>query len=564
MKRKLLLGCLIPLIVVISLGWWGVRWYLRADATPPRFETVMRGDVEIKVTETGIIEALKKVEVKSKVAGRVAKLHVKEGDRVQAGQLLAEIDPTEINSQVEQMRAQLNGARARLEQAKRGVLYQSDQTSAAIRQAEEGLRSAEARLKVAQESYRTAIQTSESEVAQAEASLQSAKDSLTLMRDATHPQAMVQVQSGYEEAKASEENSRRNVERQKRLKERGFVSQQVVDAAETELAAARARLEQAKKRLDLIEAQNRLELAGAENRVKEAQAAYNRAIANRSQVAIRKQEVESAQAAVEQARSQLRAAHAGKMQDSMRGDDVVAAQAAVVQIENQLREIEVRQRDTTLVAPMSGVVTKRYIEEGELVTSGISTFSSGTPVLQIADLSRMRVKMTANEVDVHKIKKDLPVEIHIDGVRGVVFKGHVSQVAPAAMGGEGGGQPAPSGGVIRFAVEVEIDSADPRLRPGMSARCTIVIARRKNVIRLPNNCVEMKDGKTVVQIMTQTQKEGKTVTSYTPREVKVGLRGDSHVEILEGLKENEKVKPGVFTGPKRQQLDINMNQEQQE
>jgi HlyD family secretion protein len=561
MKRKLLLGCLIPIIIVVSLGWWGVRWYLRADVTPPRFETVVRGDVEIKVTETGVIEALKKVEVKSKVAGRVAKLHVKEGDRVQAGQLLAEIDPTEINSQVEQMRAQLDGARARLEQAKRGALYQADQTAAAIRQAEEGLRSAESRLKVAEESYRTVVLTSESEVEQAEAALQSAKDSLTLMRDATHPQSLVQVQSGYEEAKASEENSRRNLERQRRLKERGFVSQQAVDAAETELAAARARLEQAKKRLELIEAQNRLELAGAENRVKEAQAAYARAIANRSQVAIRKQEVEAAQSALEQARSQLLAARAGKMQDKMRGDDVVAAQAAVIQIENQLREIEVRQRDTTLIAPMSGVVTKRYIEEGELVTSGISTFSSGTPVLQIADLSRMRVKMTANEVDVHKIKRDLPVEIHIDGVRDVVFQGYVSRVAPAAMGSEGGGQPAAGsgGGVIRFAVEVEIDRADPRLRPGMSARCNIVIARRKGVIRVPNNCVEMKDGKTTVQILTQTQKEGKTVTSYTSREVKVGLRGDSHVEILEGLQENEKVKPGEFTGPKRQQLDINMN-----
>ncbi len=560
MKRKLLLGCLIPLIIVVCLGWWGVRWYLRADAAPPRFETVMRGDVEVKVTETGIIEALKKVEVKSKVAGRVAKLHIKEGDRVQAGQLLAEIDPTEINSQVEQMRAQLDGARARLEQAKRSVLYQVDQTSASIRQSEEGLRSAESRLKVAQEDYRTVIKTSESEISQADASLQSAKDSLALMRDATHPQALVQVQSGYEEAKASEENSRRNLERQKRLKERGFVSQQVVDAAETELAAARARLDQAKKRLDLIEAQNRLELAGAENRVKEAQASYNRALANRSQIAIRKQEVETAQATVEQARSQLRAARSGKMQDSMRKDDVVAAQAAVVQIENQLREIEVRQRDTTLVAPMSGVVTKRYIEEGELITSGISTFSSGTPVLQIANLSRMRVKMTANEVDVHKIKMNQPVEINIDGVRGVVFKGHVSQVAPAAIGSEGGGQQAAAaGGVIRFAVEVEIDSADPRLRPGMSARCTIVIARRKDVIRLPNNCIEMKDGKAMVQILTQTQKEGKTVNNYTPREVKVGLRGDSHVEILEGLKENEKVKPGEFSGPKRQELDINMS-----
>ena len=56
--------------------------------------------MEIKVTETGTIEPLKKVEIKSKVAGRITRLLVDEGSRVNAGQVLAEIDPTEINSQV--------------------------------------------------------------------------------------------------------------------------------------------------------------------------------------------------------------------------------------------------------------------------------------------------------------------------------------------------------------------------------------------------------------------------------------------------------------------------------
>src|SRR5262249_24934392 len=81
-------------------GWCAVSAPRAAPEPAARFETVRRGDVEVLVTETGTIEPLKKVEVKSKVAGRISRLLVDEGLRVRAGQLLAEIDPTEINSQV--------------------------------------------------------------------------------------------------------------------------------------------------------------------------------------------------------------------------------------------------------------------------------------------------------------------------------------------------------------------------------------------------------------------------------------------------------------------------------
>lgn len=565
MKHRWAFGCLLLSVLVVSGVWWSIRLLTRAEAKPARYELVDRGLVEIKVTETGTIEPLKKVEVKSKVAGRIAKLHVQEGDRVQIGQLLAEVDPTEINSQVEQIRAQLDGAKARYEQAKRGVTYQEEQTQAAIRQYEQALRSAEARLKVVQEEDRAQPGLTASEIAQAEANVRAAEESLQLLQEATHPQAVVQAQSSYEDARASAENAQRNLERQQRLLMRGFVSEQVVDAAKAELAAANARRDQAKKRLDLIAEQNRLEIASAESRVAEARAALNRARANRAIVTIKSQEVQAARAAVEQARAQLKAAQSGTQQDRMRRDDVRSAWASVVQLENQLREFEVRQQDTRLLASMSGVITRRYIEEGELITSGVSTFSSGTPVLQIADLSRMLVKMSVNEVDVHKIRPGLPVEIRIDGARGVIFQGRVHTVAPAALGsGATGmsaqpGQGGQGGSVIRFAVEVLIDRPDPRLKPGMSAKCTIIIDRKSNVLRVPNGCVEGSGANAKVQVVTQTVKNGQKTDVFTPRSVTVGLQGDSHVEIVSGLKPGERVKPGEFTGPRRKSIDLDIN-----
>jgi len=191
MNRKLVFGCLVPIGLVGALAIWGVRSALHADPVPEHTVLVDRGDVEIKVTENGTIEALKKVEIKSKDAGRVMRLLAQEGDRVQAGQLLAVIDPIDINSQVEQMRAQLDGARAHYVQSLRAVTYQKDQTLNGVRQAEEGLRSAQVHYREATEDASTQPSLSQSDVDQAQATLKVAQANLDLLNDSTHPQAVV-------------------------------------------------------------------------------------------------------------------------------------------------------------------------------------------------------------------------------------------------------------------------------------------------------------------------------------------------------------------------------------
>ncbi|MFN3649075.1 MAG: HlyD family efflux transporter periplasmic adaptor subunit [Armatimonadota bacterium] len=543
-------------------AWRAVGAWTQPAAKAPRFETVDRGTVEVTVTETGTMEPLKKVEVKSKVAGRVEKLLVEEGDFVRAGQLLAEIDPTEIDSQVEQIRAQLDGAQARYEQAKRGVTFQVSQTDTGIQQFAQALYSAEARLRVAEEQARAEPELASSEIAQADASLKTAQSSATLLKEVTQPQAVVQARSDYQDALTQEQTATRNLLRLRKLRARGFTPEQQVDTAAAQLVSARARCEQAKARLDRIESQLALEVQDAEARIREATAGLERARANQSRVSIRAREVEAARAAVEQARAQLAAARAGTTQDRMREDDVASAHAAVKQLEQQLREVEVRQRDTRLIASMDGVVSRRYIEQDELITSGVSSFSSGTPVLQIADLSVMLVRMTVNEVDVHKVRVGLPVEVRIDGVRGALFRGRVVQVAPAALGSgadaaaagqqQGGG----SNSVIRFAVKVQIDRPDPRLKPGMTGRCTIVIDRVKEVLRVPEACVPRIGDRPTVTVVRETRKDGKKSYAEESRKVRVGLRGESHVEILDGLEPGDRVKPLPFTGARRKGLDI--------
>lgn len=552
--RCLLVGCL-PIVAVAGLGgWWGYR-LLRKPAAAPRLISVTRGEVEVLVAESGVLEPLRKVEVKSKIAGRILSLNVEAGDRVQEGQLIAQIDPVEVEASLCQTEAQLRSAVARLEQAELLSRYQPTDVETQLEQARNALRTAEIRYQQAIREAQTQPQLSQAALEQAESAYQAAQENLNLLVRVTHPQLRTDAQTAVREARAQRDDARRPLERQQQLFAKGFVSQREVDLAQTQLTAAEARLQQAEQRLQTLEEQLRLQQAEAEARVRQARAALEQARAQAQREELRQQEVEAARAALQDARARLRLAEANRVQMNVRQKEVQQARAAVEQLQSALEEARTRLADTTIRAPMSGVVTQRYIESGELVTSGVATFSSGMPLVQIADLSRMRIKLQINEVDIGKVQVGQRVEIRLDALRDEVFEGRVRKVAPASAAVQ---QAAPGGAVIKFPVEVEIEKPDPRMKPGMSAKCQIIVARRRNVLRLPIEALQIVSPNTAkVKLVRRQMVNGKIEEREEERTITIGLRGDAFVEVIAGLQEGDTVRPQPFTGPKRQQFEMN-------
>ncbi len=552
--KLLLFGCLPVLILLGAGGWWGYRW-MRKPPAPARLVEVSRGDVEIIVAESGVLEPLRKVEVKSKIAGRILSLNVEAGDVVREGQLIAQIDPVEVEASLRQQEAQLRAALARLEQAKLLSGYQGEDVSAQIAQARNAVRTAELRYQQALREAQTQPELTQAALEQSETSYQAAVDGLNLLLRVTHPQQRTDAQAAVNEARAQRDDARRQLDRQRQLLAKGFVSQREVDLAATQLTAVEARLQQAEQRLQTLEEQQRLQRADAEARVKQAKAALEQARAQAKRDELRQREVEAARTALEDARLRLKLAEANRVQLPVRQKEVQQAQAAVEQLQSALKEARTRLADTTIRAPMSGVVTQRYIESGELVTSGVATFSSGMPLVQIADLSKMRIKLQVNEVDIGKVQVGQKVEIRLDSLRDEVFEGRVRKVAPASTVQQG----AVGGAVIKFPVEVEIAKPDPRMKPGMSAKCRIIVERQQNVLRLPREALEFVDASTAkVAVVHREMVNGQPVDKNETRTVKTGLRGDAFVEIVDGLKEGEKVRPQPFRGPKRQQFEMSV------
>jgi multidrug efflux pump subunit AcrA (membrane-fusion protein) len=202
---------------------------------------------------------------------------------------------------------------------------------------------------------------------------------------------------------------------------------------------------------------------------------------------------------------------------------------------------------TTLTAPIDGVVMRyqdrsssnaqegRLSKLGEYVT-GLMESQTPTYLLTVADLSRLIVKMKISEMDVLKLKEGMDVKVTIDALPGQDFPSKITLVSPQA---EKDGNNLKS-----FKVEVTLLKSDPRLKPGMTARVDGLLDSRKQVLKTALSAVFEEAGKEFAYVSGGGE----------PRkaELKLGLRSEMDVEVLDGVKEGDKLlteKPQSKTKP---------------
>lgn len=491
-------------VVAIAAGVYGWRQYsAKASAKPiiGRTVTAKNGPISILVSETGTLEPVTQNEVKSKVAGRVMRIFVKEGDLVKAGDPIALIDPIEVTREVEQIKAQLTSSQAGLQQSIQNYNLTVQQNRMSIKRAEANLAEAEARL------AQTKAPNRRQDIQQQQATVDRAKASV--------------LRSNAQLADAD-----RNLARQKALVAKGFVAQSAVDSSQTNLDVQKADL--ASSQTELASAQQRLSL------LKEG---------------TRREDIVAAEAQVESSRVALESERVNAANAQLRARDVERSRADVDQIQNQLAKQQVQLKDTSIVAPISGQVVSKSINEGELVASATGGFAQGAVLVKIADLNNMQVKVNINEVDVAKLKIGLPAEIRVDGVKGETFKGRVASIAPASIGSNAGTASSGSSSVVRFEVKVAVTTPDPRLRPGMTGAVDIILNRKDSVLTLPAEALLPGDK---VKLVTGKDKEATT----TEKAVTVGLRNNAIAEITSGLNPGDKVEVAKIDAKDRRKIDF--------
>jgi HlyD family secretion protein len=244
-----------------------------------------------------------------------------------------------------------------------------------------------------------------------------------------------------------------------------------------------------------------------------------------------------------------------------------ATQYQVQNAESALKESRENLNRTNIYAPNDGTVAKLGVEVGERVT-GASQFSAGTEIMTIANLNAMEVKIEVSENDIPRVKLNDTCLIEVDAYLNRKFKGYVTEIATSANStGVSVDQ------VTNFEVKVMMlkesyadliqDSnkiASP-FRPGMSATVDIQTKTVKDILSVPIQAVTTRQDSSKMKNADESmEKDTKVVSSKEVmkeyvflldadkavlREVKTGIQDNTHIQILEGLQDNDE----VITGP---------------
>jgi HlyD family secretion protein len=523
----------IALIAVCGVGGLAVRGMSQGKKPDDKASAktkVTRGTLAVTVVENGTVDAIRSVEVKSRVTGRLARLLVEEGDFVRQGQLIAVIDPKETQFKVQQDAAQLRGAQSAVDKASLEIAQRRVTARAAYQQAR--ARAAQLALELKAQPVLTNAALTE-----AQTSLETALQERERLIKSAHPTQKTTTSSATREAQANFENAEREYQRQSDLEEKGYVAGKSVESAKLALDLARVRLESARDNEQRLEAQLRSELAKADEQIRQTRAAVARARANRIQDRVKREEYLSALAEVERARATL--SDPAVME---KGRD--QNQATVSQLSSVLSDSQRQLGETEIRAPISGVVTKKGLQVGELAT-GLSSFSSGSTIVKIEDRTAMRVKLDMNEIDVAKITLGMPAKVDVDALPDKSFTGTVEKIAPASKDATPGAQ---ADAVVRYEVEILLRDNSDRLRSGMSAKCNLDVIRKENVLLLPLEYVGKKEGKHFVALPTKgNDPKAKPLT----RDISVGAASGSQIEVLSGVAEGDEVQKPAFDGPER-------------
>ncbi len=191
-----------------------------------------------------------------------------------------------------------------------------------------------------------------------------------------------------------------------------------------------------------------------------------------------------------------------------------------------IKELDSSENVSKIYSTASGTVIERKIEEGEMVTSSTSSYSEGTVLIKVADLTQMLVKSTINEVDIAKIHLNQLAEIKIDAFPYDKFSGKITKISAKATS---------ENNVKVFSLEISIDQKDTRLKPGLTANITIIGEKKENILTIPIRAIfSDNDGNDIVYYAVRDS-IGKSQI------IKTGINDLQKVEVIEGLKAGDTI-----------------------
>ncbi len=465
----------------------------RVETTAPVVESVTES-----IAATGRIEGAQETNVSSAVPGRVRRLLVAEGDRVEAGAALAILDNSVETAEVEAARAALLTALAQLRQA--SAPTRRSELARTRADAEQSVRVAQAKLAAAEHRLAELVRGPTAE--QIEAAAAALASAEYRSRAAA---------SAADQARARLAQAERDLRRQTALVADGAVSQSDADRAQTTRDEAEAALKTAEE-----------SRGAAENAQREAAArlAELRAGTRKETLDLARAEVLAARATLQGA-TRVGAAQIETAVIGPRGVDIAVARTRVAEAQRSLDLARARLADTVVRAPAAGLISKVLAYPG-------ASLAASSPLLRLVPANPLEVVVDVDENYLGKVRPGLEAIVASDAFPGERALGRVTRV---------GAQ------VDRDRGSIEVRVLPMRqygwLRPGQTVSVNVIVSAERRMLTVPLTAVTTQGMGSSAAAQAQVYVVANGVVRA--RNVRTGAPGARRMPIVEGIGEADRV-----------------------
>ncbi len=411
----------------------------------PTFAT-QRGPLTISVTESGTIKSQDQIILKNEVEGQVTLIYlIPEGTRVTKGELLAELDGSQLQDNRVEQRIRVDNAEAEFIRARENLGVVRNQAAA--------------------------------DTAQAELDYEFAKEDVLKYRDGEYPQQRREAESKITIAAEELKRATEKLNWSMRLFEEKYISQTELDADRLTHGRAKLEHELAVEALALLEKYtNRRQLAQLQSDVEQTRLALDRAKLKASS------DIVQAEAALK------------------------AKQAEFEQQQSKLAKIDEQIAKTRITAPRDGLVVyatstrtsggrggmTQPLEEGQ-------TVRERQELIYLPSTSAMMAELMIHESSLEKVQPGQPVRVTVDALPERLFEGEVRAIAPLPDAQSMFMSPDRK----VYATKVFLHGENPELRTGMSCRAEIIVSELSDATYVPSQAVVRLAGRPTVYVRSK-------------------------------------------------------------
>ncbi len=537
-RTKLFFGVLIFVALAGSLGF-----FLKQKQKPvAAFVVAKKGEIIQEVSVTGKVKPAESLDLAFYAGGTASQIDFDVGDQIKARQVIARLDSSQLQAELERSKANLAAETARLEELQKGTRPEELVAArTALTNAQNSFVDAQKNLESVQNKANIDLASVyDSALSEAQEAVGIAKMSLTALTDIQYSHFYMDNNLAAAKADAvltllgQSDAGRWTTQSLNNLSGGAFgdvqkaIANPVQANTDSALSETGNALQKMKDCLDIVPLNDltsteKTSLTAEKTNIAveissfaaKYQAILTQKATNENNLAAAKTALTTAQNSFNNAQDNLSLKEAGATsgQISVQMSLMEAARAGVESIRAQINK-------TIVNAPIDGILTKKEIEVGESVLPN-------APVFSLMSLANFEIEANIPEADIAKLKINQAARVTLDAFgQDKIFDAQVIEIDPAETIIEG---------VATYKVKLQFLSGQELIKSGMTANIDILIARVENAILIPQRAVISRNGARSVIVLDKNNISKEI-------EVKTGLRGSGgNIEILEGLNEGDRV-----------------------